>query len=156
MNTCAPVAPLRVLVVDDSADMCASMAMLLELWGHDARVASDGPAALENAAEYGPDVILLDLGMPGMDGYEVAMRLRQQLGAAQPLLVSMSGHGGAEQRRRALDAGCDLHWVKPAEPDELRRLLESRQRARDARELVTDCTRKNTSVLVTGWRQNTS
>src|SRR5258708_26066193 len=106
MTARAPAAPLRVLIVDDSADMCASTAMLVKMWGFDARVAGDGPTALADAAEYHPDVVLLDLGMPGMDGYEVARRLRQQMGPSQLLMVSMSGHAGTEPRRRALDAGC--------------------------------------------------
>jgi CheY-like chemotaxis protein len=131
-------APLRVLVVDDCEDMCASTAALLKLWGHDTRVANDGAAALECAGTFRPDVVLLDLSMPGMDGHEVARRLRRQMGAAQPLLISVSGYGGAEQSRRALEAGCDLHMIKPAEPEQLRRLLESRQRANEGKEFVTD------------------
>jgi len=127
--------------------MCASTAMLLRLWGHDAREAADGPTALAEAAEYYPDVVLLDLGLPGMDGYEVARRLRQQMGPSQPLMVSMSGHAGTEQRRRALEAGCNLHWIKPAEPEELCRLLESRKRARDETDFVTDCAGASTPIL---------
>jgi two-component system CheB/CheR fusion protein len=129
---------LRVLVVDDCEDMCASTAALLKLWGHDTRVAKDGAAALECAMIFRPDVVLLDLSMPGMDGHEVARHLRRQMVSAQPLLISLSGYGGADQSRRALEAGCDLHMIKPAEPEELRRLLESHRNNKVDKEFVTD------------------
>jgi len=132
MQVRTPASPLRVLVVDDSVDMCTTTARLVELWGHDARIAGDGPAALARAAEYRPDVVLLDLGLPGMDGCEVARRLRIQMAPSQPLVVSLSGYTGAEYSRRALEAGCTLHWIKPAEPEELRLLLDAQKRARDS------------------------
>ena len=82
---------VRVLVIDDSQDMCDSTALLLKLWGHEASVATDGPAGLDAVAAFKPHVILLDISMPGMDGYEVARRLRQDTRPARPLLVSMLG-----------------------------------------------------------------
>jgi two-component system CheB/CheR fusion protein len=139
MPAAPPVNLLRVLVIDDSPDMCASTARLVNLWVHDARVATDGLAALEAAAQFNPDVILLDIAMPGMDGYEVARRLRQEPGPARPLLVSMSGFVGTEFRLRALESGCDLHWIKPVEPEILQRLLAARAKTRDDRAFVTDC-----------------
>jgi CheY-like chemotaxis protein len=119
--------PLRVLVVDDCPDTCESIACLLHLWGYDARIAHDGAAALSVAADYRPDVVLLDLAMPGMDGYEVARRLRRCGEGA--LLVSVSGYGQDDDLRRAAEAGCDLQWVKPTDPDILRDLLASRRPA---------------------------
>jgi two-component system CheB/CheR fusion protein len=118
--------PLRVLVVDDSPDFCYSTSLLLRLWGHDVSVASDGAAALEQATSYRPDVVLLDLGLPYMDGYEVARRLRS-MDVPQPFLVSLSGYGNEEYTRRAREVGCDVCWIKPADPDALQQLLASRQ-----------------------------
>jgi len=112
----------RVLVVDDCPDTRVSLASLLRLWGHDVRGAADGPTALETAVAYRPDVVLLDIGLPGMDGGEVARCLRRR--GEPALLVSVSGYGDEDHRRCALDAGCDLHWVKPIDLDELRGLLE--------------------------------
>jgi two-component system CheB/CheR fusion protein len=97
--------------------------MLLRLQGQDVRVAYEGPAALELAREFRPEVVLLDLGMPGLDGYEVARRLRQQPGLEGILLVAVTGWGQEEDRRRSREAGFDLHWVKPVEPAALRELL---------------------------------
>ena len=128
MEDRSPLSPLRVLVVEDSADVGESTVMLLRMWGCDARVAADGPAALEAAADYHPDVILLDIGLPGMDGFEVAKRLRGLTAApAAPLVVSLSGYAAEEDRRRALESGCDLAWAKPADPQELRRLVASHE-----------------------------
>jgi CheY-like chemotaxis protein len=120
--------PLRVLVVDDSPDMCETTLMLLQLWGYDVSVAADGPAALDCVAAYRPDVVLLDLALPRMNGYEVARRLRG-MAMPQPFLVSLSGYGTAESNQRAREAGCDLCWIKPADPDVLQRLLASREKA---------------------------
>jgi two-component system CheB/CheR fusion protein len=118
--------PLRVLVVDDCHDTIESLALLLQCWGHDARTALDGPTALEIARDYKPDVVLLDLAMPGMDGFEVARRLRQELGLARTWIVSLSGYGREEDQRHALEAGCDCHFLKPMNPDFLQQLLATR------------------------------
>jgi CheY-like chemotaxis protein len=115
----------RVLVVDDCPDTTATLQLLLRFWGHEARVAHDGPAALALAAAFRPDVVLLDLGLPGMDGYEVARRLRERTDSGRLLVVVLSGYGRDEDRRRSLEAGCDLHWVKPPDSELLRRLLAS-------------------------------
>jgi len=114
---------LRVLMVDDNADAAASVAMLLELEGHRVFLAHDGYAALEASRVHRPDVILLDIGLPGMNGYEAARQLRQQPGMMDVLLVAMTGYGQAEDRRRSSEAGFDHHLVKPVDPDELQELL---------------------------------
>jgi CheY-like chemotaxis protein len=112
-----------VLVVDDYPDTAETMAMLLRLWGHDVRVAHDGPAALTVADAYRPEVVVLDIGLPGMDGFEVARRLRQRRELGDVLLMGLSGHTREADRRLALEAGCDVYLVKPVEPEVLRRLL---------------------------------
>ena len=115
----------RVLVVDDNVDSAETMAEILKLWGHEVQTAHDGPGALEAARAQRPDAILLDLGLPVMDGYETARRLRQEgLGT---LLVAVTGFGGAEDRRRATEAGFDTHLVKPVSPEALRRVLRPRE-----------------------------
>jgi CheY-like chemotaxis protein len=112
----------RVLVVDDNLDSAETMAEMLKLWGHDVRTAYDGPGALEAARAHQPDAVLLDLGLPLMDGYETARRLRQE-GLAGKLLIAVTGFGGAEDRRRAAEAGFDTHLTKPVSPEALRELL---------------------------------
>jgi CheY-like chemotaxis protein len=132
----APVqTALRVLLVDDCPDTLMSMALLLQLWGHETREARDGETALEVAATYEPDVILLDIGMPGLDGLEVARRLRQQE-RERVLLICVSGFGREVDRQEALEAGCDLHLVKPVDLDDLRNLLESYRLAKRGRSLL--------------------
>jgi signal transduction histidine kinase len=108
--------PLRVLVVDDNVDGAKSLAMLLGLIGHEVRVAYDGPEALEVAAAFRPEVVLLDVGLPGdMDGYQVARRLRARPGTETAALVAVTGHGSEEERARAREAGFAAHFVKPVE-----------------------------------------
>jgi CheY-like chemotaxis protein len=116
---------LRVLAVDDDPDTVDSLAFLLHLWGHSVRVAYGSSAALDAVKAEPPDVVLLDIAMPGMDGYELSRRLRQEPGMATALVVSISGYGQETNRQRSLDAGCDVHLVKPVEVDELQRLLLS-------------------------------
>ena len=110
----------RVLVVDDNQDSVTTLSMLLKVKGHDAHVAENGEAAIRLADDYQPEVVLLDLSLPGMDGYEVARRLRQQPGLENAVLVAVSGWGQEEDRRRSLEAGFDGHMVKPAAPQTLR------------------------------------
>jgi CheY-like chemotaxis protein len=138
MKVRSHIAPLRVLVIDDSQDMCDSTALLLKLWGHEARVATDGPAGLNAVADFKPHVILLDISMPGMDGYAVARRLRQEASSSRPLLICLTGFGGAEYGTRVLEAGCDLHWIKPVEPKMLERLLAAYAKQRQDRAFVAD------------------
>src|SRR5262249_56587900 len=113
----------RVLVVDDSVDVAATLARYLELTGHEVRVAHDGPAALAAAQAQQPEVVLLDIGLPRMDGYEVARRLRQQPTLANVLLVALTGYGQEEDRHRSREAGFDHHLVKPVDPAALQGLL---------------------------------
>lgn len=112
----------RILVVDDSVDAARSLARLLRLNGNEVRTAHDGPSALEAFTAFHPDVTFLDIGMPGMDGYEVARRIRSA-GDSTSLLVALTGWGQDEDRRRSQEAGFDLHIVKPVEPEQLRELL---------------------------------
>jgi two-component system CheB/CheR fusion protein len=115
--------PCRVLVVDDSRDAADSLALLLRVWGHEVRVTYDGPGALDAAREFRPDVLLLDLGLPGMTGYAVAEQLRQVPDLGQTILVAVTGHGQEGDRRRSEQAGFRHHLVKPADPNALRQLL---------------------------------
>ncbi len=121
---------LRLLVVDDNQDAAVSLAMLLQLQGHEVRVAHSGMAALEMTRSYLPHVIFLDIGMPGMDGYEVARRMRQQPGLENVVLAALTGWGQQEDRRRTSEAGFNHHLVKPPEPTALAGVLDSfRQRS---------------------------
>jgi signal transduction histidine kinase/CheY-like chemotaxis protein len=113
----------RVLVVDDNRDAAQTLGALLEVWGHQARIVNNGEAALTAAAAEPPDVVLLDIGLPGMDGYEVGERLRQQRGTGGALLIALTGFGQESDRRRALAAGFDEHMTKPVDPEALKRLL---------------------------------
>ena len=113
----------RIVVVDDNLDAAESLALLLTLDGHDVRVAHDGAAALVAVEADPPDLVFLDIGMPVMNGYEVAQRLRQWPGLQNLLLVAMTGWGQEEDRRRSQEAGFDHHLVKPVEPDALRKVL---------------------------------
>jgi CheY-like chemotaxis protein len=114
----------RILVVDDNLEAADSLGNLLKrLWGQEVRVSYDGSSALELAGEFRPEVFLLDIGMPGMDGYEVARRLRGRPEFQRTLIVAVTGWGQEEDRRRSREAGFDLHLVKPVEIEEFRRLL---------------------------------
>jgi two-component system, sensor histidine kinase len=126
----APPAPapvrrtLRAVVVDDHQDLRELLADLLASWGHEVATASDGPSGLAMIRECRPDVALLDIGLPGMDGYAVARALRAELGSATIRLVAMTGFGQQADRERALAAGFDLHIAKPATADALRNALD--------------------------------
>jgi CheY-like chemotaxis protein len=119
-----PGAGLNVLVVESEPDTAASTALLLRLYGHRVQVAPDGPAALRAAQASPPDVVLLDLALPGMDGWQVAQRLQEQATGNEPLLIAITGYGRPADRRRSQQAGIHLHLLKPVEPDFLRRLLQ--------------------------------
>lgn len=113
---------VRVLVVDDYRDTVESMATLLRLDGYEVEVAFDGTSALRAAQAYQPDVVLLDIAMPGMDGYQVARKLRAMFREAL-LLIAITAFGFEEDRRRSEEAGFDLHLVKPVDPHEVESLL---------------------------------
>lgn len=114
---------LRVLVVDDNLDAAETLAMLLEMSGHDVKMANDGPEAIEVARRELPQVVLLDIGMPGMNGYDVARKLREQPETRGMVLVAMTGWGQEEDMARSKEAGFDHHLVKPVEPAVLSNLL---------------------------------
>jgi CheY-like chemotaxis protein len=110
-------------LVDDNVDAAESLAMLLRLWGHEGAIAHDGPGALRAAEEQRPQVALLDIGLPSMDGYELARRLRPLPGMGQVVLVALTGWGQEEDRRRSEEAGFDHHLVKPVNLADLQQLL---------------------------------
>jgi PAS domain S-box-containing protein len=116
---------LSVLVVDDNADAAQSLATLLRLRGHEVRVVHDGASALATVGSYLPDLVFLDIGMPGMDGYEVARRIRRQPGLDTTVLAALTGWGQHEDRRRTAEAGFDHHLVKPPDPLAVIALLDS-------------------------------
>jgi len=121
-----PQGPRRtILVVDDNVDSANSMAVLLRMGGHDVEVAHDGPTALDRVNAKHPDVVLLDIGLPGMSGYQVAEELRRM---NQPGLriYAMTGYGQRQDRRRSQEAGFDGHLVKPVVPQDLLKLIDSR------------------------------
>jgi CheY-like chemotaxis protein len=115
----------RILVVEDNQDAAESLSMVLQFLGADVRVARDGPEALEAYESYDPAVVLLDIGMPGMDGYEVARRIRSRHPERRTALVALTGWGQDKDRERAREAGFDRHLVKPVEIDALQVLLSS-------------------------------
>lgn len=113
----------KILVVDDNADAAHSLALILRSHGHEVAEAHDGPSALAEAQQFQPNVVVLDIGLPQMDGYEVARRLREQFFGRPLRLIAMTGYGQEEDRRRSVAAGFDCHLVKPVDPHELERLL---------------------------------
>jgi signal transduction histidine kinase/CheY-like chemotaxis protein len=127
----APVSPerRRVLIADDNRDAAESLALLLELSGHDVRVAHLGQTALSLAQTFRPDVALLDIGMPDLSGYEVARVLRQEPWATELQLIALTGWGQDDDRRSAMEAGFDHHLTKPIDPDQLGRLIAGRPAA---------------------------
>lgn len=122
-ESASSLAGVRVLVVDDNVDSAESMALLLSLDGHDVRTAFDGPGALAVAAEFQPEAVLLDIGLPGMDGYEVAKQMRGLPGLQKALMIAVTGYGQADDRARSKAAGFDHHLVKPVDPEILSALL---------------------------------
>lgn len=133
-----PAVALRVLVVDDNADTADSMALLVNLWGHRARVAYDGPGALRLAGEYRPEAVLLDLGLPGMSGLEVARKLRAEPALRGTVLVAVTGYGREDDRRCCQEAGFDLHLTKPVDLGMLQELLARRGQPAPAENVAGD------------------
>ena len=117
---------MKIVIADDNRDSADSMAMLLEAGGHEVHVAYDGAEAVEAANRVQPDVVLLDIGMPKMNGFECARSLRGQPWAAGALLVALTGWGQEEDKRRALEAGFDRHLTKPVDPATLEEALRKR------------------------------
>jgi PAS domain S-box-containing protein len=113
----------RILVVDDNTDAADTLAMLLRVMGHDVQTAADGLSALNVARSYRPQVVLLDIGLPRMDGYEVARRLRREPGLENVVLIALTGYGQEEDKRASQEAGFQQHLVKPVSPDDLQMIL---------------------------------
>ena len=113
----------RVLVVDDSRDAADSLARLIEAYGYQAKPVYDGEQAIEAAADFAPDMALIDIGMPGLDGYETVSRIRQQRGSTHVILVAVTGWTRDEDKRRAYECGFDLHVAKPLTDEALKELL---------------------------------
>jgi CheY-like chemotaxis protein len=122
--------PRRILVVDDNRDSAESMSLLLRLSGHTTWLAFDGPSAVSLAAEHSPDAVLLDIGLPGMDGYQVASRLRELPQTFDSLLIALTGYGQEEDRQRSTAAGFNEHFVKPVDIEALYQAIAHHQRAR--------------------------
>jgi signal transduction histidine kinase len=114
----------RILVVEDNADAAATMRDFLELSGHEVELASSGKDGVEAARHFHPEIVLCDLGLPGMDGYQVAAALRRDPDTASAKLIAVTGYGRDEDRRKSKEAGFDLHLTKPVDPAQLRRLLQ--------------------------------
>jgi CheY-like chemotaxis protein len=121
---------LRVLVVDDYPDTRQSLRLLLKSWGHTVHEAPDGAQALREAESLHPDVVVLDIAMPGISGYEVARQLQHTNSLPRPLLVALTGHTRPADIEAALDAGLDHFFAKPCEPGQLYFLLRCHERAR--------------------------
>jgi two-component system CheB/CheR fusion protein len=113
----------RILVVEDNDDIAESLSAFLAMDGHTVSIAQDGAVALEMLRTFEPEIVLLDIGLPGMDGYQVARRMRAETSRKDLIIVAMSGYGEEQHRRKSLEAGCDDHLVKPVQPDTLRNFL---------------------------------
>ncbi len=121
-------AGMRILVADDNHDVAQSMAMLLELFGHEVHVAHDGLDAVDAAERWRPELVFMDVGMPRLSGYEATRRIRAQPGGDRIVIAALTGWGQERDRRESREAGCDLHLVKPVDPSDLEQLLESVKR----------------------------
>ena len=114
----------RILVVDDNPDSATSLEKLLTMTGHEAKTASDGLTAVTEAERYRPEVVLLDIGLPRLNGYDACRLIREQAWGANMIMIAVTGWGQEEDRRRSREAGFDGHLVKPVDLDELMRLLD--------------------------------
>jgi CheY-like chemotaxis protein/two-component sensor histidine kinase len=117
--------PRRLLVIEDNPAVAESLMKLLSLGGHEVRVFPDGPSALEGLTGYRPEIVILDIGLPGMDGYEVAQAIRKRSGTDSIVLIALTGYGQDQDRRRSLEAGFDYHLTKPVDPPALFSLISS-------------------------------
>jgi two-component system CheB/CheR fusion protein len=112
----------ELLIVEDNVDQAETLRLFLGMRGHRIAIAASGPAAIEAARRLRPDVVLLDIGLPGLDGFEVARQIKLELGDAVRIIV-VSAYGSDSDRRQSYDAGCELHLVKPADPRFIESLL---------------------------------
>ena len=122
--------PLRILVVDDNRDSAETLSLLLELMGNEMSVAFDGEQALAMANEIKPDVVLLDIGLPQMNGYDVARQIRREPWGGNPILIAITGWGQTEDKDLSRESGFDHHLVKPVDHDQLLKLIEKPKSAR--------------------------
>jgi CheY-like chemotaxis protein len=113
----------RILVVDDNHDSALSLAMMLSIMGHETRTAHDGETAVDTAEQFLPEVVLLDIGLPKLNGYEVAQRIRDHAWGRAMFLIAVTGWGQEEDRQRSSEVGLNVHMVKPVEPAALEKLL---------------------------------
>ena len=120
---------LQVLVVDDNRDAADSLGMMLRIMGNEPRMVYDGLEAVTAAGEFQPNVVLLDIGLPKLNGYEAAQRIREQPLGKRMVLIALTGWGQDEDKRRSSEAGFDHHMVKPVEPDALMNMLSRLQGA---------------------------
>jgi len=122
---------LNVLVIEDNADTADSVALALRLAGHVVRTASDGSTGLAAAGAHWPDVVLLDLGLPGyLTGYDVAHQFRQETGKRRPVIIAVTGHDQPDERKRSYETGIDYHFTQHADPAILAEILDRLQRLR--------------------------
>ena len=126
-----PKRGFRILVVDDNHDSALSLAMMLSIMGHETRTAHDGESAVATAESFLPEVVLLDIGLPKLNGYEVAQRIRERPWGASMFLIAVTGWGQDEDRQRSSEVGLNVHMVKPVEPAALERLFAELRRERD-------------------------
>ena len=126
-NLKPPTRRFRILVVDDNHDSALSLAMMLSIMGHETRTAHDGETAVSTAENFLPEVVLLDIGLPKLNGYEVAQRIRESSWGTTMFLIAVTGWGQDEDRQRSAEVGLNLHMVKPVEPAALEKLLSELQ-----------------------------
>lgn len=124
-------APFRVLVVDDNQDAADSLALLLKVWGCEARAAYDGRSGLSEALAFHPHCFILDIGLPHLDGYALARRLRETEGFRDAKLIALTAYSGKEHEKRVREAGFDYHLIKPAHPTEIERIITMLQQVMD-------------------------
>lgn len=122
-STDSDVASRRIVVVEDNDDTRELLQQLLQMWGHEVHVAADGHAGVQRILDKQPDVALVDVGLPGIDGFQVAERVRAAMGPGQVLLVALSGYGTEDAKERATSAGFDAHLTKPPDLEALSALL---------------------------------
>jgi CheY-like chemotaxis protein len=124
---------MRILVVEDNPNSAQGLAVILRLYGHDVEVAGDGPSCLAAVQANPPEVVLLDIGLPGnMDGWEVARQIRQMTFARRPSVIAVTGYNGELDRKRSYESGIDMHFTKPAEPKRLKTILAHLQQVRSS------------------------
>lgn len=138
--------PLRVLVVDDNRDAADSLCILLKMWGFEARAVYDGTAGLEAARAGAPDCLVLDINMPGLDGFALARAVRRQPGLERVKLIALTAYSDAEHARRIREAGFDHYLVKPAPPGDIERILKMLDEVIRLASKTEELTRQNVAL----------